>query len=284
MSNGPFPLFLDDLRASTLGWPAEDRWAYLCLLHAMWKNGGWIADDSRAIREASDLLSTRKWQAKVELLRSKCDSEQRLIGDTLAVVLTHRRIKAEMEKAKRIRDARAAAGQRGGQANALANGKQTPEQPSEQLPQQEASKPQKPPSPSPSQEGSVADATGAAAPSEAPPVKPSAEIDLIGEMPADLRRSPPPKAADRIWGPLREALGFGDGDRSFIGRLIRDHGEDAVCAAMAKAAEAPPADPKSWLKAHLGGTRHGARNQHPSGFGNPFLAALAGSEGPDRGA
>lgn len=110
-----------------------------------------------------------------------------------------------------------------------------------------------------------------------PKPQPPAEIDLIGEMPADLRRSPPPKAADRIWGPLREALGLTDADRSFIGRLIRDHGEDAVCAAMAKLAERDlPADPKSQLKAMLKGQAHGQAEQaRPNGRAERVAAILA---------
>lgn len=130
--------------------------------------------------------------------------------------------------------------------------------------------------PVPSVEGSGSLRSPApAAPSPPPPPppvedpKPAEGFDLERDMPPNLRRKPgdaPLSPNDQIWGPLRQALGLTDADRSFVGRLVKDHGEDAVCVAMAEAATGPlPADPKSWLKQRLSRGANGQAKQAESG-------------------
>lgn len=113
MSERPFmQLYVSDFVGDTLQLSTEHIGAYLLLLIALWNaNGTLPADDVKLARVTR--LSMKKWRsASNELLPFFIIGEGKL---------SHYRLSKELQKSERQREFRAAAGAKGGAANALKN-------------------------------------------------------------------------------------------------------------------------------------------------------------------
>lgn len=106
---GPFPLFLGDLKKSTLGWSGEERFQYIELLDQMWTNGGFIENNDLIIAEAMGLNRARNWREKVEKVRRKLVS---YMGDN--GFLTHQKLFDILLETAEISRIRSISGRLGG--------------------------------------------------------------------------------------------------------------------------------------------------------------------------
>jgi uncharacterized protein YdaU (DUF1376 family) len=114
-SHHVLPLWCDDLIASTVDMTPACFGAYMRLLCYAWTRGG-IPDDEAACSRIAGGLEDGDWEA----IRSR-------LTETEDGRLTHQRLELERVAVAEIREKRAEAGRKGGnaRANALANGWQT---------------------------------------------------------------------------------------------------------------------------------------------------------------
>jgi uncharacterized protein YdaU (DUF1376 family) len=115
-SHHVLPLWCDDLIASCVDMTPACFGAYMRLLCYAWTRGG-IPDDEAACSRIAGGLEAGDWEA----IRSR-------LTETENGRLTHQRLELERVAVEEIREKRAEAGRKGGnaRANALANGWQTP--------------------------------------------------------------------------------------------------------------------------------------------------------------
>ena len=113
MSERPFmQLYVSDFIGDTLSLSTEQIGAYLMLLMAMWNAKGSLPnDDAKLARIAR--LSLKKWKA--------ISAEVMAFFDVSENAVTHNRLTFELQKSERQTESRAAAGAKGGAANALKN-------------------------------------------------------------------------------------------------------------------------------------------------------------------
>lgn len=115
MSERPFmQLYVSDFLGDTLSLSTEQIGAYLLLLMAMWNAKGSLPDDDAKLARIAR-MSIKKWRAIARELMAYFD---RADGQ-----VTHHRLTFELQKSERQSESRAAAGARGGMANALKNHK-----------------------------------------------------------------------------------------------------------------------------------------------------------------
>lgn len=105
-------LYVSDFIGDTLSLSTEQIGAYMLLLMAMWNAKGSLPnDDAKLARIAR--LSLKKWKA--------ISAEVMAFFDVSENAVTHNRLTFELQKSERQTESRAAAGAKGGAANALKN-------------------------------------------------------------------------------------------------------------------------------------------------------------------
>ena len=70
-ATGYFPLWLDDLEKSTLGWTDETRYRYLRVLVWLRREGGFMRCDDKALMQVAGINPGRGSAARLEQLKSK---------------------------------------------------------------------------------------------------------------------------------------------------------------------------------------------------------------------
>lgn len=111
MSERPFmQLYVSDFIGDTLSLSTEQIGAYLLLLMAMWNAKGELPDDDAKLARIAR-MSVKKWKAVSPELMSYFERADGKV--------THHRLTFELQKSDRQSESRAAAGAKGGTANAL---------------------------------------------------------------------------------------------------------------------------------------------------------------------
>lgn len=107
-------LYVSDFIGDTLSLSTEQIGAYMLLLMAMWNAKGKLPDDDAKLARIVR-MSLKKWKAISPEVLAYFDREA---GD-----ISHNRLTFELQKSERQTESRAAAGAKGGAANALKNNK-----------------------------------------------------------------------------------------------------------------------------------------------------------------
>jgi len=69
--HGPFPFFETDFDRDTNGWPKDLKWDYLKVCIAMFRAGGFLADDDVVLGHAMGLEMRGHWRVRVAKIRPK---------------------------------------------------------------------------------------------------------------------------------------------------------------------------------------------------------------------
>lgn len=239
MSPPWMPLYIADYLADTSHLSAAEHGAYLLIIMHYWRNGGLPEGDAAKARIAR--MTHQQWRSASPVISAFFDEAWR-----------HKRIDDELAKALEKHEKRATAGRHGGYRKA-SNARILPEQKdsnalaSSSQPESEKKERKKDP--------------GANAP--ATPAVPS---------PVDFRTDLFERGLDSLVAMTGKSAAAG---RTFIGRLLRDAGDDAVVVldAIERAAEARPADPSSFIAAIIRKSR-GPPPAAPPQYRNGFFAVL----------
>ena len=265
------PLWTDAFLADTVHLNVAETGAYLLLLMASWRteDGGLPNDDKALARYAK--CRGREWATiKTSILPfwTLCSDtrlrQKRLERERVFVRDKTTKAKASAEarwlKFKETRDANAAA---------------------EQLRKDQSASPPTPtPTPTPTPiERKKEEEAATASPAKPEPAKTPTGADAprpaddAGPIPGFLDRRQPPDIKTAIFGVglrwLMEATAAEESScRSFLGKLIGEHGEQETATALMGAAKAQPIDPRAWLKRNIGringnGPRNGGRHGEP---------------------
>lgn len=206
------PFYVTDYLGDTMHLSTTQHGAYLLLLLACWKAGGDLPDDDEQLVSITR-MTAGDWRKSSAVLRRFFQA-----GDG---VLSHGRVKQELEKAKALSEKRSAIGKAGGRPP---KEKQTE---TNRFPDAEAKpKQNETPSPSPTTY-SEAKASG-------------------GEPPTDRELL----FSNGV--PLLTAAGVSEKNaRSMLAGLAKAHGDAAVVQALNDCAASRPVEPVSWLQAAL---------------------------------
>jgi uncharacterized protein YdaU (DUF1376 family) len=233
------PLYWGDYLRDTMHLMADGHGAYLMLIGACWCSGNELPDDDANLA-AIARLDRKAWLR----LRPTLGRFFTIDGGTWS----HDRVGQELDKAKRITEARSKAGKRGGR----------PKQ-AESKPKANANLSE---TPSPSKEArtpvsTVGDPDGSPAP------VPAVINDRMPDIPLALqahRARDPESMRLLIWNAGLAYLSEGTGKppaklRPWLGKLCKAHSDIAVMAALAQAQRDTPADPIAWIERNLNGSR-----------------------------
>lgn len=108
------PLYPDDYLRDTTNLNAETHGAYLLLLMTSWIRGGTLPDDDIQLASIAR-LSIRRWRILKPVLRA--------FFQVAEGAWTHKRVGKELERARRIIDARRSAGRKGAASRWQSDGK-----------------------------------------------------------------------------------------------------------------------------------------------------------------
>lgn len=100
---GPFPLFINDFKDDTLGWPEVQQWRYLQVLAYGWSQGGLIPDSDELMTQLVGAKRRLSW----DLVRSYLIKHPTEKG-----YLTQKRLLRDLKKAQE----RSNSGKKGGKS------------------------------------------------------------------------------------------------------------------------------------------------------------------------
>jgi uncharacterized protein YdaU (DUF1376 family) len=208
------PLLVDKYLGDTSHLTTEQHGAYLLLLMAMWKGDGELPDDDGQLQTITRLPAA-KWKTSRAVLLKFFKSD--------GLSITQKRLSFELKRAKKTSTAKAEAGAKGAAKRWQSDGSEIAE-PLADGSRIDAPIPIHTPSPS---ESSEADASG-------------------GKPPAEMSKT-------ELWTAGKSVL-EGDGlpreqCGSFVGALVKQHGEDVVLAAVRSTVLHGPAGAREYLKA-----------------------------------